>query len=70
MAKMRLDAIVKSPQFQTFPDHVRHDVIVETIKQSRESARGVMMMKNPSIMRQATEDKMSRLRGDDISPIE
>ena len=65
MAKMRLDAIVRSAVFQTWPGHVRHDVIVETIKQSRETARGLLMMKNPSIMAQATKAKQDRIKQED-----
>ena len=65
MAKMRLDAIVGSGQFSSWPAHVQHDVIAETIKQSREAARGVMMMKYPSIMRSATEAKLKKARGEE-----
>ena len=65
MAKMRLDAIVKSAAFQTWPGHVRHDVIVETIKQSRETARGLLMMKFPSIMAQATKAKQDLIKQED-----
>lgn len=69
MTKMRLDAIVNSSGFNAWPAHIQHDVIVETIRQSREAARGVMMMKNPQIMRQATQDRLSHARGEDIRGI-
>jgi hypothetical protein len=49
MAKMRLDQIVASPEFQSWPSHVKHDVMSEIVRQSRETARGVMMMKYPQI---------------------
>jgi hypothetical protein len=60
MAKMRLDKMVISPQFQQQIPSVQHDWMNETIKQSRESARQMMMMKNPTIARQALEAKQSK----------
>jgi hypothetical protein len=64
MTKMRLDAIVNSGQFASWPTHIQHDVMSETVKQSREVARGVMMMKYPSIMATATDAKMKKARGE------
>ena len=69
VAKQRLDAIVRSPAIASFPAYVQHDVIVETIRQSRESARGVMMMKYPQIVRQAMQDRISK-RTDAPDPID
>ena len=63
--KMRLDTIVKSPDYQRWPDHVKHDVMVEVIKQSREAASGLMMMKYPQIVRDATAAKIAKARGED-----
>jgi hypothetical protein len=63
MAKKRLDAIVNSGQFSSWPAHIQHDVMLETIRQSRETARGVMMMRYPQIMRDATQTKIKRARG-------
>ena len=63
MAKMRLDAIVGSGQFSSWPAYVQYYVISESIRQSRETARGVMMMKYPSIMGEATEAKQKKARG-------
>jgi hypothetical protein len=60
MAKSRLDTIVNAPDYRGWPNHVRHDVIQEVIKQSRETARGVMMTKYPQIMRDAVAAKMER----------
>jgi hypothetical protein len=65
MTKMRLDAIVRSQNFQAWPGHVRHDVIAETIRQCRETARGLMMMKAPSIMKQATQANQARIKLED-----
>jgi hypothetical protein len=62
MTKMRLDAIVKSPDWQTWPNHIKHDVISEVIRQSREAAEGVMMGKYPQIPSDATAFKMKKLQ--------
>ena len=64
MTKMRLDAIVNSPDFRTWPNHIRHDVISEVITQSREAARGIMMAKYPSIVRDATALRLKKVQGD------
>ena len=61
MAKMRLDVIVKSPDYQTWPNHIRHDVISEVIRQSREAARGLMMMKEPQIVKDAVEARRKKM---------
>jgi hypothetical protein len=55
MAKLRLDAIVESADWRAWPNHVRHDVVAEVIKQSREAARGMMMAKYPHIPRDAVD---------------
>jgi hypothetical protein len=60
MSKMRLDTIVRSPDWQQWPNHIRHDVISEVIRQSRESARGMMMMKYPQIARDAVEARRQK----------
>lgn len=64
MAKQRLDIIVNSADFQSWPSHVRHDVLSETVRQSREAARGILMMKYPQIIREAMDAKRARLTGD------
>jgi hypothetical protein len=63
MTKMRLDAIVNAPDYRTWPNHVRHDVISEVIAQSREAARGMLMMKYPEIPREAAQMKLDKARG-------
>lgn len=65
MTKMRLDQIVRSPNWQSWPPHVRHDVIQETMRQSREAARGMMLMKFPHIVRDAVQEKMDHLKDED-----
>lgn len=59
MAKMRLDVIVRSPDFQSWPPFVRHDVMKETITQSRETARNMILMKYPSIASAAVQAKLA-----------
>lgn len=61
MAKSRLDQIVRSPDWQSWPASTRHDVVQETILQSRETARGIMMGRYPSIVAQATSAKLAGL---------
>jgi hypothetical protein len=62
--KMRLDAIVRSPDFQTWPDNIRYQVIEETIKQSREMATGAMFAKYPDVAHQATVERLAKIRGE------
>lgn len=58
MAKIRLDVIVNSPDFQRWPTHSQHDVIQETMRQSREIARAAIMTRWPDIIRKANVLKM------------
>lgn len=66
-AKMRLDAIVRSPDWQNWPRETKHDIIEEVLRQSREAARGIVMMKYPDIPREAVKQQMERRKG---TPIE
>ena len=68
MVKQRLDTIVTSPDFQTWPPYVRTQVIEETIRQSREVAGGVMMSQYPEIAKQATAAKLAKVRGPAAAP--
>lgn len=61
-AKMRLDAIVRAPQFQTWPNEVRHSLIEETVRQSREMARNAIMAKDRTIPLRAYQQKVEALR--------
>ena len=65
MTKMRLDAIVKSPDYQMWPNNIRSTVINEVIRQSREAARGVIMMKYPSIIADSTQAQKDKRMGTD-----
>ena len=60
LTKMRLDAIVRSPDWQTWPNATKHDVIEETLRQSRETARGRMMQLYPQIVRDAAQARIAR----------
>lgn len=57
MSKMRLDAIVNSADWATYPNYIKQNVITEVLRQSRESARGLMLMKWPSIAEQSVQLK-------------
>ena len=62
MAKMRLDTMVRSPQWDTFPAYMKMKVINETIDGSRRSAEGLLFAKWPKILVQARDDKMTLIR--------
>ena len=61
-AKMRLDQIVRSDQFQLWDPVTQHNVFDEIIKQSREAARGLVMMKYPHIAQEAAKAQTDRIR--------
>ena len=63
MAKTNLDKIVKSAAWQSWPSQTQHDVVTETIRQSRETARGMMFARYPQIAADATTLKLAKLRG-------
>lgn len=62
MAKMRLDVIVRSPQWETFPAYMKMKVINDTIDGSRTSAEGLLFAKWPSILAKARDDKLTLIR--------
>jgi hypothetical protein len=63
MTKMRLDVIVRSPDFSRWPSDTQYDVIKETIDQSREIARNIMMAKYPQIAVEATQLRLKKASG-------
>jgi hypothetical protein len=65
---MRLDMIVKSPDWQTWPPHVQHDVIAEVIKRSRTVAEGQLFAKYPHIPRDAAEQRR-KLKTGETAPV-
>ena len=62
--KMQLDRIVRNPDFQSWPPATKHEVIEEVLRQSREAARGWMMMRYPEIPRQAAQMQVQRRTGE------
>jgi hypothetical protein len=62
-AKMRLDALIQTPGFTLMPEPMQRRVIKDTISNSREMARTMMMMRNPDIIRQAIQAKQTQLLG-------
>ena len=63
MAKQRLDVIVRSPDWRNWPPGVRADAVAEVVRGSREAARGMMFMKYPSILSQATSQTQAKREG-------
>jgi hypothetical protein len=53
LAKDRLNTLVTSPQFETMPPAMQHEIMAEFITKSRETARGLMKMKYPQIAHDA-----------------
>jgi hypothetical protein len=64
--KMRLDAIVRSPDWQLWPDATKRDLVEEVFRQSREAARGWMMMMYPQIPRDAAQRQIAKARGEAV----
>ncbi len=62
MAKMRLDRIVNSPQWRTFPNHIKLDVIKHEIESDRNVAREMMLMKYPQIAKDAYDLRLKKLK--------
>lgn len=62
MTKQRLDVLVRAPDWSRWPNYVRTLIIEETVKQSREVARGMILGKYPQIARDAVEAKLEKLR--------
>jgi hypothetical protein len=62
MTKQRLDVIVRSADWNLWTPNIKGTVVQEVIKQSREAARGVMMMRYPQIVRNATQAKVDAFR--------
>lgn len=63
MTKMRLNAVVASPSFASAPPAAQIETIHKSIEIARETARSVIKMKYPEIAKQATEAKLSALKG-------
>lgn len=59
--KMRLDAFVNTPGFDAIPDNIQTDTIHKIMSVSRETARSIIMMKNPDIIQKAIEAKQKAI---------
>lgn len=62
MTKQRLDVIVNSPDWSRWPNYVKTLVLEESVKQSREVARGLMMARYPQLVKDATELRLDKFR--------
>lgn len=63
MAKMRLDRIVEMPGFSRMAPEIRIELMHKAISQSRETARKLIMIQNPEIVRAATDNKVGKKIG-------
>ena len=70
MTKERLDRIVNSSQFHSWRGSMQHDVIKETIKQSRIAAQGWMKMKYPAIISQAYKQRKGKMAQEDLDALD
>jgi hypothetical protein len=61
LAKVRVDAIVSSPGFETVSAELRSKVLKKAIDDSRDDARGLIKLQNPDILKQALENKLSAI---------
>jgi hypothetical protein len=50
--------------WQTRPGRIKHDVISEVIRQSREASPGMVMMKYPQIVKDAVEAMRQKMTGE------
>lgn len=60
MAKQRLNVIVNSPDFKTWDSNQQRDVITEVLRQSRDVAQGIILMKYPSLVAAATAARLAK----------
>jgi hypothetical protein len=58
-----MNAIVQSSAFQNMPAYLKHDMIAEQLRQSREVARNMMFMKYPALLVDAQAAKMAKRMG-------
>ena len=61
--KMRLDNIVGTPGFSSLPEFAQREVVTRTISTARETARSLMMMQNPEIIKSAMDAKRATITG-------
>ena len=56
---MRVNAIISNPGFENTPQEIRQEILRKAVQGSRDAARSMIMMQNPSIIREAVQNKMS-----------
>jgi hypothetical protein len=61
MAKTRVNGLVNNAGFSTLPTETRTEMLRNIIRSAREAARSVVMMQNPSIIKEAIADKMATM---------
>src|SRR5208337_2273069 len=66
LAKQRLDAIVRSPDWQTFPNESKHATIEAVIRAARTTAEGWIFKHDPTIPVRGYQQKMQKLHGTPI----
>lgn len=59
MAKMRVNAIVSNPGFDQAPVEIRKNLLKGVIDASRDAARSMILVQNPSIIKQALDEKLA-----------
>ncbi len=62
MAKMRLDSYVRIPGSANLPSGVQVEAMKSIVDHARETARRIVMMNNPDIIKQAINNKVSVLK--------
>lgn len=60
MTKMRLDAIVRSPDWNTWDPTTKRNAVEAVVKMNRQAARGLIQAKYPSIPAQAALNKRNK----------
>jgi hypothetical protein len=60
LTKMRLDAIVRSPDWATFDPQTKRQTVEAIVKMNRQAARGLMQAKYPSIPAQAALNRRNK----------
>ncbi|MFA7278773.1 MAG: hypothetical protein WC100_01650 [Sterolibacterium sp.] len=63
LAKIRLNAAIGTPGFASLPVFAQVRTVSNIMDVSRETARKIIMMKNPDIIRQATNNKVRAVTG-------
>lgn len=63
LSKTTLDQIVKQPAWLQLPDYARREVIVNTIQNTRETARNYMLMQYPQLLQDSVDLRVEQING-------